>query len=461
MRSLVCPVLALALAGCAADPALTFGPAPDSDGGPIDTTVPLGGPTYYGQIDDVLRDHCWSCHSTAGGGTGNTVALDSYAAAMREGQQLVARVDAHSMPPFFARDDGRCGSFLHHGQALGTGDFGRDWVRGVLRRWVERGMLEGDPSEAATPVALAHIPDGEVTETIAMTRSYLMSPDGAGDDVRCFVIDRAVATDRQLLSFEVIAGNPTLVHDVIVYAPLTDADATSATALEAADASDPRPGYPCFGGPGVPASPVAIWTPGSARVDYPAGTGLTLPANRALVMRVHYSSAYSHGVDAGVDPFDGGVDGGRVRAERIDPGTRVRFVTQSTMPNPARMVEISQTSLSLPAGRAMVSSDAVTGSLAGLTVYAVFPQMQHLGASMSIQRGTSCVLQIDGWSASWPRLYTFGDEQAGTAVPLAPSTDDVSITCTYDTNAAMNDPTTFGEGADHELCRAYFYVTGP
>ena len=49
LQSLAC----LALVGCTTDPQLAFGPAGDVDGGPFDTTVPPGGVTYYGGVDDI------------------------------------------------------------------------------------------------------------------------------------------------------------------------------------------------------------------------------------------------------------------------------------------------------------------------------------------------------------------------------------------------------------------------
>ena len=57
-------------------------------------------------------------------------------------------------------------------------------------------------------------------------------------------------------------------------------------AYQQLDDADPAPGYVCFGGPGGPnggadAQWLGAWAPGTLGNDFPAGTGIKVPAGIA------------------------------------------------------------------------------------------------------------------------------------------------------------------------------------
>jgi hypothetical protein len=150
-------------------------------------------------------------------------------------------------------------------------------------------------------------PTRATTLALAPASAYLPRPaPGALDDYHCFLLDPRVASDRWVVSAEVMPGRPAIVHHAIIFeVPPADAPAARAVAARAGGK-----GWTCFGGPGVPItarpgrslSPLqaarygldharwlGAWVPGKLTYGMPPGTGTLLPRGSLLVLQVHYN----------------------------------------------------------------------------------------------------------------------------------------------------------------------------
>ncbi len=127
---------------------------------------------------------------------------------------------------------------------------------------------------------------------------YLPSaPHGGTDDYRCFLVDPHVVSPTFLTGVQFLPGNPKVVHHSILFR----VDPSQVDAARAKDAADPRPGWECFGGPGLPSSTqnpldgldsapwLAGWAPGGAETRFPAGFGVAMPAGTQIVVQMHYN----------------------------------------------------------------------------------------------------------------------------------------------------------------------------
>jgi hypothetical protein len=421
----------LALAGCNGGGSVSA-PADTgsgSDGGSgTDTGTPVGEPTYYGQVDDILAAHCWGCHSADGGGIA-PFRLDTFPSAHASANAIASATTARIMPPFYAVNDGSCQSFEDHGRWLSDAEIA------TLSTWAANGAPEGDPSTPA-PMRMTPPTLDAPTFTIQGAAPYTpVTTSASPNEIRCFVVDPAQSAASFITAYEVVPGVSSIVHHVIVYEPETDAAATNAAAMEGADG---HPGYACNGGAVVPSHPVALWAPGAHRVDYPTGTGLPLPAGRRLIIQIHYNTA---------------------NAPAAPDQTAIRFLTQPTVPTPALMMLLSQNSLALPPHMSSVSSTPQTLTApANGRIWGVFPHMhvtgRHLGLTITHGGATSCLTNVQNWDFNWQQAYFFSS-------PVSASRgDEIAITCTYDTST-RDVMTTFGEGTENEMCLSFFYVTGP
>jgi hypothetical protein len=135
---------------------------------------------------------------------------------------------------------------------------------------------------------------GESRVEVRMPAEYTPSaPTGVGtDDYRCFLLDPKVAKDSFVTGFNVLPGNPDVVHHVILFRVPPDRVAEA----EKKDDETPGQGWTCFGTSGLgndatidDAPWLGAWAPGGAEQLYGNGLGEEFDAGSRIVMQVHYN----------------------------------------------------------------------------------------------------------------------------------------------------------------------------
>jgi hypothetical protein len=423
-RSPLAPLLALALAGCPSGPMDTndAGPRPDAPGASDDAGAGTG-PTYTGEVRPLLAEHCTGCHATGGIAP---FALDTYALAQSFGPRLVEVTEQRIMPPFLADNSGSCNTYV-----------GARWLEdselATLARWVEIGMPEGDPSiPAPEPMHPPTLDASEIATTLDPGGSWT-PPAAESDSFRCFVVDMAAVGDQFVTGYEVVPGDPRVVHHVILFEPEDAAAAATAMGLDAADGAL---GYDCRGGIGAPAYPVVLWAPGAGAQHFPSGTGVRVGSWPAVI-QVHYNT-----LTAGTQP-----DRTRIH---LTVGTGVQPAIISPVSDPRN--------LRLAPRMSSVSQTIEQTVPANVRVHGVFPHMHQrgIGARVELLRGGSgaseCMSTLPRWDFNWQLGYYYEtpiDVQRG---------DRVRVTCSFDT-MAETETITWGETTGDEMCIVYFYVT--
>ncbi|GAB6986391.1 hypothetical protein [Nocardioides pyridinolyticus] len=183
----------------------------------------------------------------------------------------------------------------------------------VLTACVQEGQdrRTGAPTDLLSPAAppevvadqLADVPqgklrplrDGERRMTLGMPEPYTpAAPNGTGtDDYRCFLLDPGLDEDVWLTGSNVLPGNLSVVHHVILFR----LDPDQIAEAEQTDADTPGQGWTCFGGTGLrsdfaevdDAPWLAAWAPGGDETMTTDGYGVRLDAGSRIVMQVHYN----------------------------------------------------------------------------------------------------------------------------------------------------------------------------
>lgn len=388
------------------------------------TPSPQDPPTFHEDIAPLFQKHCNNCHIKGGIAP---FPLDNYQDAFENGDLIREYVLTGEMPPFHINNSGDCQTY-QEARVLSEEE------KALVVNWVDSGMLEGDPNTELPPPTPPPALD-RVDAIADMGVDYL--PDAnLTDDYRCFIIDPQLETDKFLTAYEVIPGEPTVVHHMVLFAVDTPEDEAAAQAL---DDADPRPGYTCFGDSGVSgARLITAWAPGVAVQKFPANTGLPLTAGRKLIMQVHYNTL------AGILP----------------DRTQLALQLEDNVPLEAVNVLVGDFDFVLPPGQEEVitteefSLDALPISV---RAHAVFPHMHILGRTMRIELdradgSTECVADVPDWDFHWQQFFLYSN-----AVRVNP-TDTLRISCSYDTRG-VTEPVTFGEGTTDEMCLAFFYIT--
>ncbi len=152
-----------------------------------------------------------------------------------------------------------------------------------------------DQGAAAAPVRHKPLRPGERRVTVQMPEDYTPSaPTGTGtDDYRCFLLDPKVPTDQFITGFNVLPGNPDVVHHVILFRVPTEL----VDEAEQKDADTPGQGWTCFGNSGLSGGGIEIddapwlgaWAPGGSEQRYGKGFGSRFDKGSRVIMQVHYN----------------------------------------------------------------------------------------------------------------------------------------------------------------------------
>jgi copper type II ascorbate-dependent monooxygenase-like protein len=227
------------------------------------------------------------------------------------------------------------------------------------------------------------------------------------------------------------------------------------------DDADPAPGYVCFGGPGGPngganAHWLGAWAPGSLGSDFPAGTGIKVPAGSKVILQVHYNLTNNNGL-ADQTSVDFKIDGSVQKEALIQPWANPQWVTNHTMVIPAGAADQMYSWTLDPSAYWGYITNNVLTSGANVTMYTGSLHMHTRGthANLSIIHadGTKeCMLDIPKWDFHWQGAYAFKQPKT-----FAPG-DQLYLECHWD-NADSTMDRNWGEGTADEMCLGGFYVT--
>jgi hypothetical protein len=312
----------------------------------------------------------------------------------------------------------------------------------LIVNWVNGGAPEGPAAAAPTPPVYSTASELSQIDWTGVMPTYT---NGANqDDYRCFVIPTGFTQQKFIKSLEILPGNRSIVHHVLVFAD------TSSQVLTL-DASDPGPGYTSFGGTGSSTSKlIAAWVPGSEYIKYPAGMGVKILPNSYIIMQIHYPAgtqgetdstrinlefASSSGREVSLDPVLSHLT--NISPPLVIPPNTVKsFVEQYTIPS-------------------------VTPFLDYFTVLSVAPHMHKVGSSIKCyavlpSNDTIPLINIPKWDFRWQGLYSFRQPKVfpeGTKLRAEAVFDN-----TFNNPNAPN-PNNWvfaGEATDEEMMMVYF-----
>jgi hypothetical protein len=315
---------------------------------------------------------------------------------------------------------------------------------------------------------------------------------GGTDDYRCILLDPKLTSDTFLSGVVLEPGNPNLVHHAILYR----VEPAQVAAAQARDAADPRLGWSCFGGPGLPAGDpssadlngldsapwVAAFATTGGEQRFAAGTGERMAAGSRLVLQMHYNLLNGAGVDST-----------RVRLRVAAPGVPLQPLQTLLLPAPIELPcpagqsgplcnrtasvfdvirRFGEGAGRTVAGLHLLCGGSVTAPAAGprqscarpvtstITIRSVAGHMHLLGRAIQID-----LLRADGTTHRLLDIpvWNFDDQRATVLTqPVTVTTGDrLRVTCTHDATLRQRLPAlkklppryvVWGEGSSDEMC---------
>lgn len=388
----------------------------------------------------IFYTHCTSCHFPNGPGP---FSLIDYADAYTARYTIRQAMLDYFMPPWPPNPDYQT---YAHERLLGQTE------RDIIVAWVDQGAPEGIPANAPPPPSFSatgsQLPSIDFTGSIG---TYVNS--ASQDDYMCFVIPTSFATDTYISDVEIIPGNRTMVHHVLIF---TD---TSSSVLSL-DAAWPGPGYQNFGGTGSTTSRlIGGYVPGSVPMSFPSGMGMKIEPNSYIILQIHYPQGTT-----------GMTDSTRINL-RFAPGTPRELTLDAILSHNSN---ITPSPLAIPPHTIMNFTEtytipSFTPGLDQVTVLSVAPHMHKVGTDIRVYaikppNDTIPLIDIPNWDYRWQGVYDFRQPMVfpeGTIIQAEATFDNTSG------NPLAPNPNNWvyvGEATEDEMMLVYFtylpYQTG-
>jgi hypothetical protein len=387
-------------------------------------------PKWAEDVAPILYKNCTGCHVQGGIAPMSFV---GYTQAKMYANSIKNSAEKRTMPPWPA--DPQYRRYAHE-KLLSSEEIQ------TISDWVNNGMEEGDPGKAPAP------PQPKTETSILQPDLKLKMPDYSvktiSDEYRCFVLPTGLSADKFLTEIEVVPGNLTVVHHVLVFHD------TSSVPLQL-DNNDPKPGYLGFGGTGSSTSKmIGVWVPGQDPFKMPPGMGIKLEKNGYIILQVHYPGNIDNVVDSSKVFFK--LSSQTLREVGISPA--LNHVAPSLQNGP----------LYIPANQKKNFTAKYTIPI-DISVFAVAPHMHLVGSSIKAfgvktAGDTNRLISIPKWAFHWQRTYSFSKVQK------IPQGMVLWANASYDNTSANpynpNSPplaVSLGEGTADEMLLIYFWYT--
>jgi len=266
---------------------------------------PAATPTFAKDVAPIFYKNCTNCHRP---GEIAPMSLLTYKDARPWAKSIATQVSKGAMPPWHA--DPAHGEFLNDRRLS-------DAERGVVVAWANGGAPEGDVKDLpAPPTYTTEWMIGQPDAVFSMQEDYPVPADGTVS-YQYFTVPTNTTEDKWIQAMEVRAGDPKVLHHVIVYAA-TPAPATPPPTAEQPPAQRPTPLFVFAegttnipagqtGGPPLPPEQrkapgpndrlpprrmgpaIGGFAPGQFMRVYQDGTAMKLPAGATLIFQMHYT----------------------------------------------------------------------------------------------------------------------------------------------------------------------------
>jgi hypothetical protein len=384
-------------------------------------------PTYCKDVAPILQKNCQECHRP---GQVGPFALETYEQARKRAADIANVAEDRLMPPWRAAP--------HVGVKFKDARTLSDQEIATLVAWSEVGAPQGNLADLPAP---PHFPDdwqlGKPDLVVDIGADFAVPADG--DDIyRCFVVPTHLEKDQYVSAVEYRPGNRRVVHHVLAYVD------TSGKARER-DASEPGPGYTCFGGPGEPIhGGLGGWAPGNLPSQLDEGIGRSLPRQSDIIIQVHYHPR------------------GKAETDRTRIGL---YFARKPVKQIIHAAAALNPELELPPGKSNIEVKAAWPVPVDMVAHAVTPHMHLLGRDMLMSvkfpdGRVQDLIKINDWDFNWQYTYNFEK-------PLdLPKGSVLNVVAHYDNSSSnprnANKPpklVKWGEATTDEMCIGFIALT--
>ena len=387
--------------------------------------------TWAGNIASIFYNNCTKCHHP---GAIAPFSLLDYNDAYQQRFNISHDVTIKKMPPW---SPDPTYTRLAHERLLTPAQIS------LINEWVNNGAPMGDTSLA--PVKPVYTNGSQLgTPDLSLRIPTFTVPANQTTDIyQCFAIPTNLLQDQYITGLEIVPGNGSVVHHVLVYEDTTGVCAQ----LDSAAAG---PGYLNFGGVGSSkAILVGGWVPGGSPSILPANFGIPLFKNSYVVLQIHYPAG----------------DNG------LTDSTRINLLLANSVTRKVSMAPILNyltdinAPLSIPADSIMTFNEHYQLPNINISALSVAPHNHYIGQKwicygITPANDTIPFIKINNWDFHWQGFYNFRN------ILKIPAKTTLFAYCTYNnTTSNPNNPNSppitvnAGDFTSDEMMLVYFSYT--
>ncbi len=326
--------------------------------------------TYYESgIAQIFQARCTNCHNQYG-----HFPLLTYSDAYNKAGDMLVRLGNNTMPPW--PPDTTYTRFFH--ERLMTNQERTDVIN-----WINNGLQYIDTTLAPTPPSYPKYKLSGTPSTIVQIPTYTSTATTA-DKYNCFVVPSGLTQDMYLRAFEIVPGDPTIVHHVVV-----TIDTTASSTSDLSGGCYTQPGQFSIGG----------FAPGADPTIFPSGQalklGMRIKAGSQIVMQIHYPKGTA-----------GSVDSTQIRMFFYPVGTTgIRPLIARTLLQNWNMAIPANTTATYTAQSSVLPVD--------WSIYSTFPHSHKICTSLynwaDSTGGTKTIplIRINKWDFDWQDYYMY------------------------------------------------------
>jgi hypothetical protein len=336
--------------------------------------------TWSEHVAPILYNHCTTCHHDGGIGPSSFV---GYNQAVNSSGSILSAILEGSMPPWPANPAYR--AFAHQNVLTSA-------EKTAISDWVMNGTPSGDLGLAPADPVYNNSSQLSTISLSVQTPDYT-STATSSDVYRTFVVPSNYSADQFIEQLEVIPGNPSIVHHVVIYYDPTNDCLTY-------DANDPGPGFTTSGtGGALPPSAhfVGVWAPGKNVQSLPNGFGIRAEANGYYLIEIHYPAG-SVGQN---DQTTINIQHSNLQAPREVWLNPVLTHDPTTLVEPFLYVPANQST----------TFHSVYNLNSHVTLFGIMPHMHLIGRTMTCfgtnGNDTIPLIQIPSWNFHWQLGYDY------------------------------------------------------
>lgn len=328
----------------------------------------------YKDVADIFYTRCTSCHHNGA----HDYPFMNYSQTAASSSGILSNLTLGTMPPWNA--DTSYTRFQHERIITAS-------EKQKILNWINGGSLPGDTTLAPGPPIYSNGFQLAGNADLTLSIGSFTSTASTSDKYYCFSMPSGLPQDRIIRAFEIVPGNPAIVHHAVVTADTTGNYVSNLSGT-------------CFNIPGN--LNIGTYAPGTRATLFPGQAplkaGIRLKAGSKIIIQMHHPAGSI-----------GAVDSTKIRLYFYPLGeTGVRPIYSST---PLQNWNMSILANSTATYSAYYPS-ATIGLPSALSAFAVMPHSHMLCKSIlmyAVNPGVDTIklIRINKWDFEWQDYYTY------------------------------------------------------